>query len=244
MSGPRRGPGEASNLGPRVTPGQVAEARKDLGRQLAERRDMARITQRELARRLSYSRSTVANVEIGRHCAPRKFWQRADREVGATGGLLAAFEQVDALVQALQTQATQARERQRAAKYAPAAPPVSANGCGCGLVVGRWTGRETRALREALRMSLRIFAEHLGVRTSTVSGWEHQRRPAPPSLATQAMLDQALKSADPDTKTRFGLILASTADCTCSVGTDNASGVAYGSTVTPLHGRERTRAAS
>ena len=26
-----------------------------------------------------------------------------------------------------------------------------------------WTGRETRALRGALRMSVRAFAEHLGV---------------------------------------------------------------------------------
>jgi DNA-binding transcriptional regulator YiaG len=244
MSGAWRGPGEPGYFGPAVTAGQVAEARKDLGRQLAVWRDGAGVTQLELARRLSYSRSTVANVEIGRHCAPRKFWQGADPEVGAAGELLAAFEQVDALVQALQTQAVQARERKRAARYAQTAPSGSANGCGCGLVVGRWTGRESRALREALRMSVRVFAEHLGVQTSTVSGWEHPRRPVPPSLATQAVLDQALKSADPDAKTRFGLILVSTADCACAVGTDTRSSVAYGSTVTPLHGRERARAAS
>jgi hypothetical protein len=118
-TGARRGPREPGYRLAGITPGQVAEARKDLGRRLAAWRGAAEMTQVELARRISYSRSTVASVETGRHCAPRKFWQYADREVGAAGGLLAAFDQVDALVRALQTQAAQARERQRAAKYAP-----------------------------------------------------------------------------------------------------------------------------
>jgi hypothetical protein len=93
-------------------------------------------------------------------------------------------------------------------------------------------------------MSVRVFAEYLGVRTSTVSGWEHRSTPAPPSLGTQAVLDQALKLADADAKTRFGLILASVADCACGAGTNGAGSVAGGSTVTPLHGRERARVAS
>jgi len=38
--------------------------------------------------------------------------------------------------------------------------------------VRRWTGRETTALRTALRLSLRDFAEHLGVGARTVSKWE------------------------------------------------------------------------
>ncbi|GAA4690964.1 helix-turn-helix domain-containing protein [Phytohabitans rumicis] len=81
-------------------------------------------------------------------------------------------------------------------------------GCGCGLTVVRWSGRETRALREALRMSIRAFAEHLGVSAATVSGWEHPSAPAPPRLSTQELLDQALKLAGADARTRFGLILA------------------------------------
>jgi transcriptional regulator with XRE-family HTH domain len=99
--------------------------------------------------------------------------------------------------------------------------------------------RGSRALREALRMSVRLFAEYLGVRTSTVSGWEHCSHPAPPSLATQALLDQELKLADADDKTRFGLILAGVADCACSAGSETG-----GSTVTPLYVRERARTAS
>ena len=38
--------------------------------------------------------------------------------------------------------------------------------------VGLWTGREARALRGALRLSVRAFAEHLGVAARTVSKWE------------------------------------------------------------------------
>ncbi|MGH4011611.1 MAG: NB-ARC domain-containing protein [Pseudonocardiaceae bacterium] len=36
----------------------------------------------------------------------------------------------------------------------------------------RWSGRETRALREALRMSVRTFAAHLGISDRTVPKWE------------------------------------------------------------------------
>lgn len=64
-------------------------ARQALGRQLAAFREAAGIRQQELARWLCYSRSSVANVEIGRQNAPRTFWCRAD-EVLHTGGVLAA----------------------------------------------------------------------------------------------------------------------------------------------------------
>jgi transcriptional regulator with XRE-family HTH domain len=238
------------SLSGEVTPGHVAQARKDLGRQLAAWRDAARLTQVELARRSCYSRSAVANVEIGRQNITRRFWQCADTEVGARGALLAAFDQVDALARDFQVQTAQAREherQQRAARYAPTPAPAPATApdvCGCGLTVGRWTGRETRALREALRMSVRAFAEHLGVTTATVPGWESRAAPAPPRLATQAVLDQALKLADVDAKARFGLILASLPDGTFRPGIGEARRVARGSTVTPLRRQERTPTAS
>ena len=38
--------------------------------------------------------------------------------------------------------------------------------------VYRWTGRETKQLREALRMTQRQFAEHLGVSDRAVAKWE------------------------------------------------------------------------
>ncbi|RSN14791.1 hypothetical protein DMH25_07535 [Streptomyces sp. WAC 01325] len=39
-------------------------------------------------------------------------------------------------------------------------------------LVTKWTGREVKALREAVRMSLMEFAEKLGVSDRIVSRWE------------------------------------------------------------------------
>ena len=204
---------------------------------LAAWRDAAGLTQVQLAQRVSYSRSSVANAEIGRHSNTREFWVRADQELDAERALLAAFDYLDQLVQAQHTQTARALDRQRAVVHAP-------DGCGCGLAVGRWTGRETRALREALRMNVRTFAGHLRVRPSTVSGWEHQRRPTPPSLPTQAVLDEVLKQADPDARTRFTLLLDTVAYGLCDTTAATTGSAAGGSTVTPLHRPERTRTAS
>ncbi|ROO51800.1 hypothetical protein EDC02_6687 [Micromonospora sp. Llam0] len=76
------------------------------------------------------------------------------------------------------------------------------------MVVGRWTAREIRALREALRMSVRAFAEHLGLAVAAVTAWEHRTTPATPTLAAQSVLDQALTLADTNSKARFQLLLA------------------------------------
>jgi DNA-binding transcriptional regulator YiaG len=61
-----------------------------------------------------------------------------------------------------------------------------------------WTGRETRALRRALRMSVRVFAEHLGVSPRTVSKWERLGEATRPYPDTQAILDTALQRATAD----------------------------------------------
>lgn len=234
----RRSPSEAGLAGPAdVTRARVAEARSDLGRELAARRKAAGLTQTAFARRVGYSRSTVANLEVGRQCAPR-LWERADQELGAAGALVGGFNQVNALERALQAQVTRARQRHRVEQHAP----VVADGCGCPVVVGRWTGRESRALREALRMSVRAFAEYLGMSTASVTCWENGN-PTPLRLATQAVLDQALKLADAEVKARFGLILANPSDGVSGTGAEDRRSVAGGSVVTALHGRERTRTA-
>jgi DNA-binding transcriptional regulator YiaG len=75
------------------------------------------------------------------------------------------------------------------------------------LVVPRWTGRETLALCQALRLNLRGFAAHLAVAATTVGKWEDPRRPTPPSLPMQAALDAALKHADVKPRTRFRLLM-------------------------------------
>lgn len=75
--------------------------------------------------------------------------------------------------------------------------------------VNTWTGREARALRLALRFSVRGFAEHLGVGIRTVSKWESNdgvRRPQP---AMQAALDTVLARATAEDQARFEDLIAS-----------------------------------
>lgn len=200
-----------------ITSGLVAEQRKDLGRQLAGWRAAAGMTQAQLAKRICYSRSTLANAETGRDMSIRGFWCDADDVVGANGALLAAFDQVAALVRDFHEQRASARDRerrQRAARLiaptiqAQPSAPAEPRRCQCEtVVVGRWTEREVRALREALRMTVHGFAQRLGVSDAAVFGWEHRRTPRPPKMAAQAVLDQTLALADTDTKARFLLIL-------------------------------------
>lgn len=70
-----------------------------------------------------------------------------------------------------------------------------------------WTGREARALRGALRLSVRAFGEHLGVAPRTVSKWEHLGEHTRPHPDTQAILDTALERAGAGARLRFQLLL-------------------------------------
>ncbi|WP_326599038.1 helix-turn-helix domain-containing protein [Streptomyces sp. NBC_01803] len=69
--------------------------------------------------------------------------------------------------------------------------------------VHHWTGLEARALRFALRLSVRAFAEHLGVGVRTVSKWEKLLTATEPRPDTQAILDTALARADAAVHLRF-----------------------------------------
>jgi tetratricopeptide (TPR) repeat protein len=71
-----------------------------------------------------------------------------------------------------------------------------------------WTGREAKALRRALRLSVRAFADHLGVAPRTVTKWEALGAETSPWPNTQAILDTALGQADADAKLRFELLLS------------------------------------
>jgi transcriptional regulator with XRE-family HTH domain len=78
------------------------------------------------------------------------------------------------------------------------------------IVVGRWTGQEASALRQALRLTIRDFAEHLGVAERTVAKWEAGGSAMVPVLVMQAALDTVLERASDDAKGRFGILLAPT----------------------------------
>ncbi|MGW1976546.1 helix-turn-helix domain-containing protein [Streptomyces sp. NPDC001889] len=74
--------------------------------------------------------------------------------------------------------------------------------------VHHWTGLEARVLRLALRMTVRDFAEYLGVGVRTVSKWEKLRTLTEPRPDNQAILDTALARADAAVHPRFETFLA------------------------------------
>ncbi|MEW1659046.1 MULTISPECIES: hypothetical protein [unclassified Streptomyces] len=74
--------------------------------------------------------------------------------------------------------------------------------------VHEWTGLEARALRQALRMSVRGFAERLGVAVNTVSKWEKLLTGTKPNADSQAILDTTLARADSASHLRFETYLS------------------------------------
>lgn len=74
----------------------VANRRAELGRQLAEYRLAAGFSQSDLAKRIDYARSTVANVEIGRQNVAQQFWERCEAELDAHGALLDGYANLKA----------------------------------------------------------------------------------------------------------------------------------------------------
>ena len=69
--------------------------------------------------------------------------------------------------------------------------------------VDRWTGREAKLLREALRLSVRDFAARLGIGVRTVNKWEARQTDITPLPHMQEVLDTALARASDGAKTRF-----------------------------------------
>lgn len=70
-------------------------------------------------------------------------------------------------------------------------------------VVCEWSGAKARALRLARRMSVREFAEHLGVSDRLVSKWEAAGERIQQRPVNQAALDTSLRLADPEARARF-----------------------------------------
>ena len=73
---------------PMADPESVRDARRELGRRLAALRRAAGLNQFGLAAAVNYTRSIVANVEVGRQNAPREFWSSCDDVLRAGGTLL------------------------------------------------------------------------------------------------------------------------------------------------------------
>ncbi len=69
--------------------------------------------------------------------------------------------------------------------------------------MNEWSGRDTRVLRQALRQTVRDFAEDLGVSPRTVSKWEAGGAGHVPRPEMQAALDTALARATDEQQARF-----------------------------------------
>src|SRR6266480_7577021 len=78
--------------------------------------------------------------------------------------------------------------------------------------VRRWSGRETRALREALRMTVREFAARLGASDRAVSNWEAGGENVHPRPVWQATLDTLVHQAGEEERARFELLLTPPAE--------------------------------
>jgi len=88
--------------------GTVENARRALGSKLAACRSAAGYSQAGLAAVVGYSRSTVANVEVGRQHVPRSFWVSADEAVHAQGALVGVSDEIDAAALRERAEAAQA----------------------------------------------------------------------------------------------------------------------------------------
>lgn len=84
--------------------------------------------------------------------------------------------------------------------------------------VHHWTGLEAKALRLALRLSVRAFAQRLGLAVATVSKWESKLADTEPRPDTQAILDTALGRADVSVHLRFETLLSEMASAATTAG--------------------------
>jgi transcriptional regulator with XRE-family HTH domain len=87
--------------------------------------------------------------------------------------------------------------------------------------VVRWTGRETKALRLAMRMTVRKFAAHIGVSDRMVSKWERGGTDVVPRQGTQAALDTTLAMAGAEAQERFASLITEQAATTADPRTES-----------------------
>lgn len=98
--------------------GDIAVMGHDLGRQLADLRRAAGLTQHQMAKLIGYARGTLSAVESGRFEQARRFWQQCDELLNADGQLVGRFDEIKALIAAGREQQAQAAQAERDARLA------------------------------------------------------------------------------------------------------------------------------
>jgi hypothetical protein len=73
--------------------------------------------------------------------------------------------------------------------------------------VGDWTGWEASLLRLARRMTVRQFAEHLGITSRMITRWSTGGRSIRPRSEYQAVLDESLRRCTAAERHRFQQLL-------------------------------------
>jgi transcriptional regulator with XRE-family HTH domain len=154
------------------------------------------LSQRQIAALTGQSQSEISEILGGRKVVSYDLLVRIAEGLGVGRGLLGlAFDPSVAV--------RPGDVEDQAVELEPAAAVVQARE-----VVATWTGVESRALREAMRLSVREFASRLGVSDRMVSKWEAGRSAVRPRPFTQGLLDTALALADNEVRARFRAILA------------------------------------
>ena len=102
----------------------LAPLKGALGDLLAARRSTAGLTQLQLARAISYGRTTVATAESGHRQPAAEFWTACDKVLGAGGDLIRAYEQLAAARQRRSEHRVQVERARRGARPETNLPAV------------------------------------------------------------------------------------------------------------------------
>ncbi|WP_174186006.1 helix-turn-helix domain-containing protein [Nocardia barduliensis] len=76
------------------------------------------------------------------------------------------------------------------------------------MIIYRWTGVESKALRDAMLLSVEKFAARTGISARSVTNWELQGVSAHMRPSSRELLDQALAEASPEVIARFERAIA------------------------------------
>lgn len=98
-------------------PPELAEQQRALGLHLAALREAAGLYQTDIAHSVPCHRTTVTHAEAGSQLPEARFWETADRVVGANGALITRY---DAFIRAKQAHAAKQQAQRRAKAEATA----------------------------------------------------------------------------------------------------------------------------